>query len=97
MKEKILNLIIDSVKEVNEQLVKGKNPGEYAETVLFGKNGKLDSLDLVNLLVAIEQSIEDEYDITITIADEKAMSQERSPFRTIGTLADYIDTLISDN
>ena len=32
----------------------------------------------------------------ITIADEKAMSQERSPFRTIGTLVDYIDMLIND-
>ena len=96
MNEKILNLIIRSVKEVNEQLIEDKDLEQSAETILFGKEGKLDSLALVNLLVAIEQNIEDEYDITITIADEKAMSQERSPFRTIGTLVDYIDMLIND-
>jgi acyl carrier protein len=45
----------------------------------------------------IEQNIEDEFDVSITIADEKAMSQKRSPFRTIGTLADYIDMLLREN
>ena len=93
----IENLIITSVKEINEQLSQEQQLGQSTKTVLFGKDGKLDSLGLVTLLVIIEQNIEDELDVSITIADERAMSQKRSPFRTIGTLADYIDMLLKDN
>ena len=56
----------------------------------------MDSLGLVNLLVIIEQNIEDEFDVSVAIADEKAMSQKYSPFRTIGTLTNYINMLLID-
>ena len=92
----IENLIITSVKEINEQLPQAEQLGQSTKTVLFGKDGKLDSLALVNLIVAIEQNIEDEFDVSITIADERAMSQKYSPFRTIGSLADYIEMLLKE-
>ena len=37
-----------------------------------------------------EQNIQETIGISPTIADEKAMSQKVSPYRTIETLADYI-------
>ena len=92
----IENLIITSVKEINEQLPQELQLGESIETVLFGKDGKLDSLDLVSLIVTIEQNIEDEFDVSITIADERAMSQKHSPFQTVGSLADYIEMLLKE-
>ena len=96
-KRKIIeNIIINAVKEINERLPKEQQISKTSKTVLFGKNGQLDSLGLVNLLVIIEQNIEDGFDVNITIADERAMSQKRSPFRTIGTLADYIDMLLKE-
>ena len=95
--KKIENLIFNAIKEINEQLPQEQQLGQSTKTVLFGKDGKLDSLGLVTLLVIIEQNIEDEFDVSITIADEKAMSQKRSPFRTTGTLADYIDMLLREN
>ncbi|SVA52235.1 uncharacterized protein METZ01_LOCUS105089 [marine metagenome] len=96
-KEKIVQSIYNSIDELNEQLPQEQQLGQSTKTVLFGKDGKLDSLGLVTLLVIIEQNIEDEFDVSITIADERAMSQKRSPFRTIGTLADYIDMLLREN
>ena len=96
-KRKIIeNVIFNAVKEINEQLPKEQQISTTSKTVLFGKSGQLDSLGLVNLLVIIEQNIEDGFDVNITIADERAMSQKRSPFRTIGTLADYIDMLLKE-
>ena len=97
MKKKIEYLIISAVKEINERLPQEQQLAQSTKTVLFGKDEKLDSLALVNLVVSIEQNIEDEFDINITIADERAMSQKHSPFRTIGTLADYIDILLKDD
>jgi len=55
----VKNLIITSVKELNEQLHQERHLGQSIKTVLFGKDGKLDSLGLVTLLVIIEQNIED--------------------------------------
>ena len=97
MEKIILNTILHAVEELNEQLPEDKQLEQTAKTVIFGEGGKVDSLGLVSLLVIIEQKIEDEFDKTITIADEKAMSQKHSPFRTIGTLTDYIDMLLKEN
>ena len=82
---------------MNNNLSKDNKLGLSKKTILFGKDGKLDSLGLVNLLVIMEQNIEDEFDVSIIIADERAMSQKHSPFRTIGTLADYIVMLLREN
>lgn len=90
MKQKIIDIILHEISELNEQLdnkvaiENGENAG------LYGLTGVLDSLGLVTLIVAVEQAIEDELGLTISLADERAMSQKNSPFRTIGTLADYI-------
>ena len=97
MKKKILETIYDSIDELNEQLSNEQQLTKSTKTVLFGNNGQLDSLGLVNLLVIMEQNIEEEFDVSITIADERAMSQIHSPFRTIGFLADYIEMLLKQD
>jgi acyl carrier protein len=63
-------------------------------TRLFG--GALDSVGLVSLIVELEQQIADRDEGSITIADDRAMSQKRSPFRTIGSLADYVQGLMME-
>jgi acyl carrier protein len=63
---------------------------------LFGEDGVLDSLELVNLIVAFEQRIQSDLDLAITLADEKAMSQKRNPFRSIEALADYAIRLLKE-
>jgi acyl carrier protein len=66
------------------------------ETAIFGREGFLDSLSLVTVVLSIEQQVNDEYGVTITIADDRAMSQRHSPFRTIGSLADYVSLLVAE-
>jgi acyl carrier protein len=63
---------------------------------LFGEGGALDSMGLVTLVLTIEEMIEDEMGVAITIVSEKAMSARRSPFATIGSLAEFIDSLIQE-
>jgi acyl carrier protein len=67
-----------------------------AETPLFGRDGFLDSLGLVTLVVAVEQAIEDELGVTLSLADEKALSLSRSPYRTVGRLAEYAQQLLGE-
>ena len=96
MKEKIIDLIFESIEEISIILSSDQKLEKNMSTTLFGPDGKLDSLGLVNLLIVIEQNIEDEFDQSITIADERAMSQKYSPFRTIGSLAEYIEMLLKE-
>ena len=53
------------------------------EANFYGGESNLDSLGLVSLIVGLEQNIEDELEKTISLADEKAMSQNSSPFKTL--------------
>jgi acyl carrier protein len=68
-----------------------------SETALFGKGGCLDSLGLVSFIVAVETEIEDRFGETLTLADERAMSQRHSPFRTVLSLAEYIKAVREKN
>ena len=97
MKEKIQKIMISTINTMNENLYEEIQVKDGLDTVLYGNGGKLDSLDLINLIVAVEQNIEDEFDVSVTIADERAMSQKHSPFKTIDTLANYIHQLLEEN
>lgn len=59
-------------------------------TRLMGSGGIFDSMDLVTFVVEIEEALEDECDIEITLTDEKAMSRRTSPFINPETLTSYI-------
>lgn len=61
-----------------------------ADTALFGSGGGLDSMGLVTLVVEVEQVLAERFGLQITLADDRAMSQRSSPFRTVGTLVAYI-------
>ena len=88
--ENIISEVSNSIYTDNEEIVINEN------SVIYGDNSPLDSLALVSLIVAVEQNIEDEFGISITLADERAMSQENSPFRSVRSLADYVETILKE-
>lgn len=90
-KETLINIVIEETKALIDN---DENLNE--KTALLGAEGILDSMGLVSLIVAVEQDVEDEFGKEITIADAKAMSQKNSPFRTIGSLVDYIENLLNE-
>ncbi len=95
--EKIIQSVFSAVDYVNQSLPQEEQLEKSVDTVLFGRGGKLDSLGIVNLIVATEEAIEEEFGVTITLADEKAMSQKNSPFQTVESLVNYILSLLNEN
>lgn len=93
----VLAAVLEAVAEFNEQLDDEKKLELNPETRLLGKSSKLDSFGLVNLIILVEEKLYDKFDKSITLADERAMSQEHSPFRTVQSLTDYAYTLLSEN
>jgi acyl carrier protein len=90
----INQLIFSAVDEVNKTLPKAKRLEKSLETVISGEGSQLDSLGLVNLIFAVEQKLEQQCSITITLADESTLNQEQDPFRTLGALARFVQNLV---
>ena len=93
---RIIDAIYEAVDLINAEGREGQHIEKAKEAVLFGKGGKLDSLGLVNLIVAVEENIENNFNKGIVLANERAMSMKNSPFHTIGSLAEYISELLED-
>jgi len=89
MKDQITEMVISVAEEIDEDHKISSDGDLDSETRLFGAGSILDSLGLVTLIVELEQAIQDQFRVAVSLADEKALSQTRSPFRTIGTLAEY--------
>ncbi len=89
----ILQLILKVLKEVLEN--QGKRlPRMSADTTLYGRGSDVDSLGLVQLLIDLEERVADQYGAPIRLTDERAMSQQNSPFRTGRSLTGYVAALI---
>lgn len=89
MREELIQLILDCTQELNESDGLGIEGPLSEETRLFGADGILDSMGLVSLVVALEQAIQDRFGKTVGLATEKALSMRNSPYRSVGTLADF--------
>ena len=93
---KVTAIVLEAVKEVSEEGVReleGANP----DTPLYGLNGTLDSIALVRLLSEVEFLINDEFDKDVVLANERAMSQKISPFRSIRSLVAYIQKILEED
>lgn len=92
--EQVLNLVLETVKEIGEDQDNQALIDANEDTRLFGDN--LDSMGIVFLVTDLESRISDELGVDLTLADERAMSQKTSPFRSVKTLAKYANTLIEE-
>ena len=94
--EELEALILDAAKDLAAQ-GGAEIPSDLGpETALFGEEGIFDSLGLVTLIVIVEEAVQERCDTGISLADERALSQSRSPFRTIRTLAAYAHGLLKE-
>jgi D-alanine--poly(phosphoribitol) ligase subunit 2 len=96
IENQVNQILFNAIEEINEQLPPHQKIKADHSTQLFGKEGVLDSLTLVQLIVAAEQEVQDKLNIAITLADERAMSQKNSPFKSVESLANYIALLVKE-
>ncbi len=94
IKDRVEAIVIAALQELGESAeIEGlRNP--TPQTGLFGRTGLLGSLGMINLVLELEETLFDEYGVNIVIADERALSRKRSPFRDVNSLVDYITSLL---
>ncbi|HEV7266444.1 MAG TPA: hypothetical protein VGN83_16210 [Falsiroseomonas sp.] len=92
MRDKILSVINGVLLDVNQELDHDEFRSPSEQTLIYdGENG-IDSLSLVLLLGSLEARINQEFGANILIASEKAMSMRNSPFRSVGSLANFVES-----
>lgn len=91
LNEKLLSLIKEFIEENEIE----ENEIEL-DTRLIGTSSIFDSMELVSFIVEVEQLLEEEYEIEIELATEKAMSRRTSPFISIRTFSEYIKELVDE-
>jgi D-alanine--poly(phosphoribitol) ligase subunit 2 len=84
-------LVLEAAAELNDGLAQRVPTELGAEAPLFGADGVLDSMGLVQLVLALEDLADERFGIAVSLADRRAVSQTSSPFRTIGTLAAFLE------
>ncbi len=91
----IPSIIIKSIEGLNSSWGLEYFQELNADTRLFHPDSPMTSMQLVQLVARLEEVVEEETGQVITLADEHAMSQKRSPFLTIGSLSEYITSLLT--
>jgi len=93
-RDQIFTIICDCVRQLGEELESDalSHPGE--DTLLMGEGSGVDSIGLVSLIVEIETRISEELSVDLVLADDRAMSLRRSPFRRVGDLTDHVVGLL---
>lgn len=93
--QEVFSLVESNLRELNEELQYESLAQIDNETAVFGAEGGIDSLSLVRLVVELEAQVNERFGKTVALADEAAMSSRRSPFRTVGSLVDFIVTRVN--
>lgn len=89
-RSEIIELLYEVIDEMNQQFNSQDNLEKKESLELLGEASKLDSLGLINFILAVEEKFEDRLNVTLTLANEEMMFRGNSPLRTVGFLADYI-------
>jgi acyl carrier protein len=96
IRNQVEEMLFELIEEMNEKRPEDQRIEKGESTQLFGEGSVLDSLGLVNLIVAFEQKIQGDLGFPITLADERAMAQKPNPFRSVELLVDYAVMLIKE-
>lgn len=89
-------IIYQALTNVNDE----RDPDQQLDIgpamILFGTDAVLDSLSLVSVIVDVEAAVSEASGRDVVLTDDRAMSQDVSPFADVGSLTSYILLLLSE-
>jgi D-alanine--poly(phosphoribitol) ligase subunit 2 len=94
LREEILRLVYLAIDDVEARSVDGVPVEKTPDAPLLGASKGIDSLTFVNLVVAIEEQIHKAMGKSVVLIEEDNIALQEHPFRTVGTLANYVERVI---
>ena len=87
--DRIWQFILDTLESLRERGEISKEVRIEKDARLIGDDAIIDSRSLVELLLALEEFIDEEYGAAFDWSSDRAMSAKNSPFQTPCALADF--------
>ncbi len=84
-----LAAVTTAAEEINLSMAPETQISTDPDAVLFGEGSPLDSVGLVQVVMAAEATLADATGLDIVLASEAAMSRKRSPYRSLKLLVEY--------
>jgi len=97
LQDKVTEAIYRAIDDVNLQLPLSSRLQKTRDTVLFGREDGLDSLGLVNLIVALEKHIEIGFGKAVSLSIADMLLESKSPFTNVRSLGDHVASLLQNN
>ena len=95
--EKVEEIILAALADVNDEQPDDEKFEVGPSTALFGADAEIDSLSLVSLIVDVETALNVDFDLPVSLTDDRAMTREVSPFTDVQALKDYILELAAEH
>lgn len=92
----VLEIILRALNNLNDEMGEDEKFEVTPTTKLFGADATLDSLALVSVIVDVEGDVSSALERSISLTDDRAMSQKISPFDDVQTLLNYIMELVEE-
>ena len=95
----VINLVFNAIDEVNQMMPREDQLTKTLDTVLSdqSKMEGFDSLGMVNFIIALEQIIAEEKQVTVSLADDLIITEEHNPFKTAAVLAEHLEQILERN
>ncbi|MDP1859726.1 MAG: hypothetical protein Q8K82_13710 [Gemmatimonadaceae bacterium] len=96
-KQAIVDLMIGMLQQTLDAHILdqgGEAVRASADLPLIGEDAAVSSMALVSYIADVESTLMEDYNLTLTLVSERALSRKKSPFRTINALADYVFELV---
>lgn len=86
----VADIVAKTLAELREDLQLPALPEIDDDTPLYGSGSDLDSMALVHLIADLESRLQARFGKDWILADDRALSRNRSPYRSVGDLVRYI-------
>ena len=86
-------IVYDAIDEVNRQLPASRHLAKSPATIIVGPSGVLDSLGIVNLVLALEERAGDALGEPVQLLTDTALLDAAGPFSNVEALVRHLESL----
>jgi len=96
IQKQVTDLVYTVIDEINRQRPATDKLVKSQKTLLTGSDAALDSLGLITFILSVEQKIQEQFNLQISLSNENIIQSNNGPLRSVGSLIKYITEKIGE-
>ena len=93
MSQSIEKLIFYTIDQINQDL--GVDIKKEDNSDIVGGSSPLDSLGIISFLMELENKVEEEFDIDLTLVNDDVLSEDGNPLRNVLSIKRHLENIIN--